>query len=353
MPAVDKENQSPPGTAVFTVGGKPAKSSSPRAVWNTATVQNLLDTLKQQKADGNQTDNASWKLEAFNAASINLAGTERGPNGSGGPPKTARMCSTRWVAEKAEYLIFRAFRAMSGWGWNAEKHTIEVEDNVWAEYVEKNPKLKKYRFKAYPFYDDMADLVDGGFATGDNAFIPGQNDEDPGFPLDPALRGEGGIHRLDIPDSPGTPIPWDPSDDDEPEVIEVPKNTKKRTRAISDSPPSSASTGKHRRGDGHGRKPSAGHAMLAVSEGLKEVANALARDPGGPSSPERKAKATAAIMQMTQVEDEAMKLGEEDAIRVLQLIRADTSVADVFLAIPEVHSMRKAFLLAELQANTV
>ncbi|KAJ6574161.1 hypothetical protein B0H19DRAFT_1253903 [Mycena capillaripes] len=73
MPAVDKENQGPPGTAVFTVGGKPAKSSSPRAVWNTATVQNLLDTLKQQKADGNQTDNASWKVEAFNAASINLA----------------------------------------------------------------------------------------------------------------------------------------------------------------------------------------------------------------------------------------------------------------------------------------
>ena len=114
---------------------------------------------------------------------------------------------------------------------------------------------------------------------------------------------------------------------------------------MSDSSPNgSASTGKRQRTDGHGRKPSTGHAMFAVSESLKEVANALSRDPGGPSSPQRKTQAIEAIKKM--------QLNVADKIRALQLIRADTSVADVLLALDNDDDMREQFLLAEIRGNT-
>lgn len=74
----------------------------------------------------------------------------------------------------------------------------------------------------------MADLVDGGVATGTNSFVPGQEapavleygdpEDDLDFPLDPVLRGEGGTFR---PPSPERQIDWPASDDDEPEIIEV------------------------------------------------------------------------------------------------------------------------------------
>ncbi|KAJ6594787.1 hypothetical protein B0H19DRAFT_1247426 [Mycena capillaripes] len=337
-----KENDAPPGSSVLAVNGKPVKASKARAIWNKLTVQVLIATLLAQKAEGNQTDNSSWKPEAFNACAKALAGTESGLNGSGGPPKTAKMCMTRWTAEKADYLVFRTLRGLSGVGWNDETNTIVIEDGA-------HPRVEKYRYKPFPWYDNMASLVDGGFATGDQSFVPGQadttnDDDDLPFPLDPALRGEGGIYHLESQDDDETPLPgWGPSSGSE-EPVEPPKSTRKRTRALSDSPPRSASTSKRHRSDGHGRKPSAGHAMLAVSESLKEVANALARDPGGPSSPQCKAQAAGIVKNMT--------LGPQKRIRALQLIRADTSVADVLLAIEDDTEMRTEFLLAEIQTQT-
>ncbi|KAJ7715786.1 hypothetical protein DFH07DRAFT_785543 [Mycena maculata] len=130
-------------------------------------------------------------------------------------------------------------------------------------------------------------------------------------------------------------------------VAKPPSQPHKRARANSDSTPtSSASTGKRQRtgGHGHGRKPSAGHAMMAVSDSLKEVANALARDTTGPTSPQRKAQAITAVMKMD--------LPNTEKIRAFQLIRGDTSVADVLLAIGEDDPMREEFVLAEIQAHT-
>ncbi|KAJ7145419.1 hypothetical protein C8R43DRAFT_953475 [Mycena crocata] len=347
--ALDKENIAPAGTTVLTpatAAAKPAKA--PRAVWNTATVAILIDTLLAQKAEGNQTDNAAWKADAWTACAEALAGTESGPNGSGGPPKTAKMCSTRWVAEKGDYIMVKSLRDKSGWGWDDEKHIIVVDDNVWNEFVKTCPNAKKWHTKPFPFYDKMVDLVDGGVATGNNSFVPGReapNDDEDDFPLDPALQGEGGMYP---PPTTKDPIDWPPTDNesDKEEIrVEPPQSTRKRIRAISDSSPtSSASTGKRQHTDGHGHKPSAGHAMFAISESLKEVANALSRDPGGPSSPQRKPAAIAAVMKMN--------LDNAEKVRALQLIRSDTSVADVLLAFEEDDPMRKEFLLAEIGAHT-
>ncbi|KAJ7754222.1 hypothetical protein DFH07DRAFT_1029627, partial [Mycena maculata] len=333
---------------------KPKKSEKVRAIWNTTTREILIDTLGAQKAEGNQTDNASWKSDAWTACAEALTGTEKGPNGSGGPPKTAKMCGTRWVAEKQEYLQVKSLRNLSGAGWDAENNLVVMEDAVWEAILKSNPKLKKWCTKSFPLYDELSDLVDGGVANRDNSFVPGQQgplrpddsheDDDQEFPLDPQLRGEGGAFRGS---SPEVPIPgWErsekgDSDNENPEEIEPPKTVRKRTRAMSDSPEDSVS-GKRRRSDGHGRKPSAGHAMFAVSESLKEVALALGRDPGGPSSPQRKTKAITVIKKLT--------IADDDKVRALQLIHHDTSFADVLLALDEDDPFREAFVLAEIRA---
>jgi hypothetical protein len=103
----EKENDALPGTSVLAINGKPAK---PRAIWNKLTVQVLITTLLAQKAEGNQTDNSSWKPEAFNACVKALVGTETGLGRSGGPPKTAKMCMTRWTAVS---LFFDSFGSVA------------------------------------------------------------------------------------------------------------------------------------------------------------------------------------------------------------------------------------------------
>jgi hypothetical protein len=91
--------------------------------------------------------------------------------------------------------------------------------------------VEKYRYKSFPWYDDMASLVDGGFATGDQSFVPGQqpsdtnnthDDDELDFPLDPALRGEGGVYHPESQDDDETPLPgWGPSSDDEEPVEQL------------------------------------------------------------------------------------------------------------------------------------
>ncbi|KAJ6460297.1 hypothetical protein C8R45DRAFT_941853 [Mycena sanguinolenta] len=339
------------------------------------------------ESKGNQTNNAAWKADTWTACATALAGMESGENGSGGPVKTAKMCSTCWTSEKAEYLVFKTLRGLSGVGWGPKTHTIVVSDEVWETYIkacrvshflllllmapsqahwrrynqqtgqaieyitviaiislscnvkehrcpdpwsgpihDTHPKAAKYHHESYLLYDEMADLVDGGVTTGDHSCVPcqptaSQADQDDGanFLLDPMLRGKGGVYRPDAQsqsqsvsqlsdsqDDPGTPIL-----DGRSLMMMSPRkySVKKRARAMS-GPLSSASTGKHQHTDGHGHKPGAGHAMLAVSESLKAVATALGRDPGHRS-----------------------------------LIRADTSVADVLLAIDENTEMCKDFFI--------
>ena len=72
-------------------GEKLATQAKPRARWNTACDSILLDTLAGVKAQGQQADNAGWHTDAYTLCAEKLKGTEAK---SGGPPKTAKMCST-------------------------------------------------------------------------------------------------------------------------------------------------------------------------------------------------------------------------------------------------------------------
>ncbi|KAJ7136185.1 hypothetical protein C8R44DRAFT_729661 [Mycena epipterygia] len=229
-----------------------------------------------------------------------------------------------------------------GWGWNDEAKHIVVEDSVWDAYLEINPKIKPWRFKGFPLFDDMADLVDGAVATGAGVFHPGKeasanapspdwpsqipdNDDNDPFPLNPALKGAGG--RFGPPPvSPGpSPDNNSNSDMDDPDPVLTSSASWKHVCAMSDSPLDPA---KCQRSDSHSHncKPSNGHALMAVSELLEGIATAFQADSTGPASPKQKTDAIKLIAVMPQF----MK---EERVRIVQLIRADTVIADAFLAL--------------------
>ncbi|KAJ6447432.1 hypothetical protein C8R45DRAFT_942534 [Mycena sanguinolenta] len=96
------------------------------AVWTYATVAMMLRVLLKHRAENEN----GWKGEVWNECSTVLKGTEAGSDRTGGPEKTAKMCTTRWVSEKAEYISFKTILGKSGFGYNAADHTVTAPDEV-------------------------------------------------------------------------------------------------------------------------------------------------------------------------------------------------------------------------------
>ncbi|KAJ7751617.1 hypothetical protein B0H16DRAFT_1419396 [Mycena metata] len=213
---VEKENEAP------------AASEKKRCRWDAPSDAALVGQLLAEKAAGNQTDNAGWHSAAWTSCARAVKGTEKK---SGGAPKTAEACQTRWGSLKAQFQLVKSLRNKSGWGWDdVEKHVV-VSDDVWNAYLEINAKIHPWRNKGFPLYDEMCQLVDGAVATGEGAFIPGQapnspewgpivsEDEDDNSMIDPILLGPAG--RVEpSPRAPQTPAA--PSDEENSEMDEVP-----------------------------------------------------------------------------------------------------------------------------------
>ncbi|KAJ6523041.1 hypothetical protein B0H19DRAFT_869807, partial [Mycena capillaripes] len=141
-------------------------SDKKRCRWNAECDVIFIGQLAAEKSAGNQTDNAGWHGSAWTASAKALEGTEKK---SGGGRKTADACQTRWGSLKAQYQLVKMLRDKSGWGWNDEDKHIVVEDAVWEAYVAINPKVAGWRFKSFPLYDEMAQLIGGAVATGEGA----------------------------------------------------------------------------------------------------------------------------------------------------------------------------------------
>ncbi|KAJ6456818.1 hypothetical protein C8R47DRAFT_1227703 [Mycena vitilis] len=309
----NKENEEPAGTTTATTGKK-------RCRWNGETDQIVVMTLLAEKAAGNQTDNAGFHSAAFTACSTALEGTE---TKSGGAVKSADACLTRWTTLKGQYVLVKMLRNKSGWGWDdVEKHVV-VEDDVWNAFLAINGKIAPWRFKGFPLYDEMSQLVDGAVATGAGAFLPGWPADTPGspawsvelrdddderdIPIDPILLGPAG--RVDFPLGAGTA--GDAGEDSDMD---------------------------------DGAQPSNGHALMAVSDSLQGIAVALTADGAGPPSPKRKTDAVKIIMTIP-----IEKFSKEERNLILRLIRADTGIADLFLAIGDDMDARIDYLREELK----
>ncbi|KAF8233318.1 hypothetical protein L208DRAFT_1166817, partial [Tricholoma matsutake] len=130
----------------------------------------LIEVLTEQQALGNQSD-SGWKSLAWTAAADKLKGSEKR---SGGAPKTAGSCNSRWQTLKGHFIVVKELRGLSGWGWDEDTHMVTAPDGVWEAYIEAHPAAGQWHDESFPLYNNISPLVEGQHATGDHVIqIPG------------------------------------------------------------------------------------------------------------------------------------------------------------------------------------
>ncbi|KAI9991794.1 hypothetical protein PInf_017155 [Phytophthora infestans] len=80
-----------------------------------------------------------------------------------------QQIKSRLTALKGIYTSIKAMLDGSGFGWDDERHVVLLHDSVWDDYVKSHPKVVDYRRKAMSLFDDLRDLVEGTYATGEYA----------------------------------------------------------------------------------------------------------------------------------------------------------------------------------------
>ncbi|KAJ7085990.1 hypothetical protein B0H15DRAFT_748921, partial [Mycena belliarum] len=122
----------------------------------------LIDKMRWGKKQGFQSD-SGWKPQLWAHCAEAL-------KDSPGPIKTADKIQDHFgnVRKylKAAFLAVQSLRQQSGFGWDDGLKMVTASDEVWAAYLEKRPKVKKWRKSPFPLYDDMLFLVEGIVATG-------------------------------------------------------------------------------------------------------------------------------------------------------------------------------------------
>ncbi|KAF8475396.1 hypothetical protein DFH94DRAFT_598092, partial [Russula ochroleuca] len=104
-----------------------------------------------------------WHKSVWIAAKPKLSGTQAR---SGGGPKTADSCKNCWSVLKKDYWEVKIIQDKFGFGWNAEKGLTTAKDSVWENLIKAHPQFKKWQAMSFPLYNDMANLVEGTYATG-------------------------------------------------------------------------------------------------------------------------------------------------------------------------------------------
>ncbi|KAF1777646.1 Myb/SANT-like domain [Phytophthora cactorum] len=82
---------------------------------------------------------------------------------------TIQQIKTRVQTLKSEYTTISHMQQASGFGWDPNHNVVIVHDDVWERYVKEHPKAVDYRKKSVPYCDDLVDLFEGTYATGEHA----------------------------------------------------------------------------------------------------------------------------------------------------------------------------------------
>ncbi|KAH0639910.1 hypothetical protein KY285_036496 [Solanum tuberosum] len=68
---------------------------------------------------------------------------------------------------KKIYATMKRMSQHSGFGWNEETRKVDVEDDVWEQYLAAHPKDSKYRTKTLPYYNTLALIFGDTVADGE------------------------------------------------------------------------------------------------------------------------------------------------------------------------------------------
>ncbi|KAG5572115.1 hypothetical protein H5410_061881, partial [Solanum commersonii] len=74
----------------------------------------------------------------------------------------------RMMTLKKIYATMKRMSQHSGFGWNEETRKVDVEDDVWEQYLAVHPKNSKYRMKTLPNHNTLALFFGDTVADGRN-----------------------------------------------------------------------------------------------------------------------------------------------------------------------------------------
>ncbi|KAF8814585.1 hypothetical protein BYT27DRAFT_7082006 [Phlegmacium glaucopus] len=106
-------------------------SSHEKAQWSDWEITGLVDYLYEHKSE--MGDTGMFKMSTFNAVADSISDLL-----TDGPPKTGKMCKTKWQSLKATYSTIQKYQETSGVHWdNATGASIQTnaEANVWKEHI--------------------------------------------------------------------------------------------------------------------------------------------------------------------------------------------------------------------------
>ncbi|KAL5536485.1 hypothetical protein ACEPAF_307 [Sanghuangporus sanghuang] len=134
--------------------------------WKTYQEAILLNVLKNAKEAGEQAE-SGWKKETYKWVVEALDGME---TDGGGAKKEVSQVKSHWQKFKSEYTIIKKLRNASGFGWDDECGCVTATEDVWTAYLAVHKNVHKFKTSAFPFYDEIAKLVDGIIADVRGAF---------------------------------------------------------------------------------------------------------------------------------------------------------------------------------------
>ncbi|WVZ81715.1 hypothetical protein U9M48_029059, partial [Paspalum notatum var. saurae] len=141
-------------------GGKSPKADRNRAKWTTGLEKGLVDLLLEHNNVCYKGQNG-WSSEAWNR--IYRLFKERFPY----VPFTRVQVTDKERELKREYRALKEIRKQSGVSWNERLCMVEADEHLWKNIITSfGEKAKKFRTKAFPFYEAMGELHDGQTAEG-------------------------------------------------------------------------------------------------------------------------------------------------------------------------------------------
>ncbi|KAJ3750715.1 hypothetical protein DFH05DRAFT_1518887 [Lentinula detonsa] len=293
-------------TAPTTSNSQGKRANSNNAKWTQKDDQAFVKGLIHARKLGMQTD-SGWKASTW---PIVLEFVQKEGSNIGGPKNTKKALDY-FGKLKTSFNQVTELRALSGVGWDDVRKIVTATNSVWdAIFLKRDIKrFGRWRKTPFPIYDEMAELIEGVVANGENAFI-------------------GGASQTPYEDRSGN------SSGNETEPDPVP--TKKRKRATSEKsiPPllshSSSSSVTLGQSSIHSKRihtrdrgtPNA-KAMHRVADSIDSLGLSLR---GDVSTPERRRQA------VKQFEADG-EISDDEADSVYDLFKHDTSAIDIYLGI--------------------
>mmetsp|Transcript_13574 Transcript_13574/g.12296 ORF Transcript_13574/g.12296 Transcript_13574/m.12296 type:complete len:339 (-) Transcript_13574:147-1163(-) len=125
--------------------------------WNDEERNNLVLAMSNEVS-------SSDKFEGLNKA--NWSNITKDFNEKTNLNYTKTQLQSQATYLKKKYQTFKALKENSGFGWDDNRKVPTAPDNVWNSYIESHKNAKEFRYKSFPFYDDLDKIYTGSIATG-------------------------------------------------------------------------------------------------------------------------------------------------------------------------------------------